>query len=233
MNYAEFIRAKASLDVEYKFWKTNFIYGLVDPESQQVRYIGKSIRPEQRLQNHMNEVSNCHRSHWLQSLKKRGLVPDLVIFESVHGEWPWQESERYWIARGKKLGWPLTNNTSGGDGVDGLPPETREKMRKTWLGRKHKPETLLKLSATSKGRVKTQAMKDHMKTIMSGREITWGDKLSKALRKITLEQEISIRARLANGELNKDLAAEFAVDRTTISKVKMNTYHLPYRKAKQ
>ena len=76
----------------------------------------------------MNDKSKCHRANWLQSLKSKGLKPDIVILEEINGKWPWQESERYWIARAKKLGWPLTNNTSGGDGVPDLPEETRKKI---------------------------------------------------------------------------------------------------------
>ena len=56
-----------------------YIYGLVDPETTEIRYIGKTIRPKERLQNHMNEVSNCHRSNWLQSLKRKGLKAEMVI----------------------------------------------------------------------------------------------------------------------------------------------------------
>jgi group I intron endonuclease len=170
--------------------ETRYIYGLVDPESNQVRYIGKSIKPMQRLQNHMNDKSKCHRANWLQSLKAKGLKPELVIFEMIEGsdDWSWQESEKYWIKRGKSLGWPLTNNTDGGDGVVNLPPETKEKMRKTWLGRKHKPETLIKLSKASKGRVKTKEMRDAMSEKMKGRKITWGDKVSEATRKFSKEQ---------------------------------------------
>lgn len=212
-----------------EFWKPKHIYALVDPETEQVRYIGKSIRPEQRLQNHMNEVSNCHRSHWLQSLKRRGLMPQMLILETVEGAWPWQESERFWIKRGLQLGWPLTNNTSGGDGVSGLPPEARERMRQTWLGRKHKPETLLKLSATSKGRRKTPEQKEHMRQLMAGRVITWADKLSAAVRKLSDEQVSEIQQKLAAGARVVDLAAEYKVDRTTISKIKKGTYYDRYR----
>ncbi len=210
--------------------ETRYIYGLVDPESNEIRYIGKSIRPIERLQNHMNDKSKCHRAHWLQSLKSKGLKPELVIFESISGsdDWSWQESEKYWIKRGKALGWPLTNNTDGGDGVVNLPAETREKMRKAWLGRKHKPETLIKLSQASKGRVKTQEMRDAMSLKMKGRVITWGDKVSEATKKFSDAQIVQIKTRLDAGELGINLAKEYGVHRTTISKIKTGTYNIKY-----
>lgn len=212
--------------------ESSFIYGLVDPRTDQIRYIGKSIRPYERLQNHYNEPSsNCHRSHWIQELKRLGLKPEVVLFEQIVGEWPWQEAERWWIARGLALGWPLTNNTSGGDGVCNLPPETREKMRRTWLGRKHKPETLLKLSARSRGRIATAETRAKHSRSMRGRKITWVDAIAESNRKLSAEQVEHIEARLAAGERNKDLAKEFGVHRTTLSKITIGTYFTQKRGA--
>lgn len=205
-------------------WRVNYIYGLTDPETGAVRYIGKSIRPLERFANHMNEKSNCHRSHWLQSLKARGLEPGLVIFEEVSGAWPWQEAERYWIARGRRLGWPLTNNTSGGDGVPDLHPEARAKIATTWKGRKHTPETLEKMRVASASRRHTPETKALMSRRHKGRKITWTDKLSEAVRKLSPDDVAAIRARLDAGERVKNLAAEYGVHRTTMSKVKKGKY---------
>lgn len=209
-----------------------YIYALCDPETNLIRYIGKSIRPRERLQNHINEPkSNCHRSHWIQSLKSRGLRPWLTILEEIDGEWPWQESERFWISYGRHHGWPLTNNTDGGDGVVNLPPEIRAKMRLTWLGRKHTPETRIKLCAAMRRRKprSTESL-EKSRQAMLGRIITWGDKISVSTRKIDAETSISIKSRLDAGELGKNLAHEFSVDRTTISKIKMGTYFNKYKR---
>jgi group I intron endonuclease len=205
--------------------KTIFIYALLDPLNGRVRYIGKSIRPELRLQNHMNEVSNCHRSHWLQSLKKQGIKPEMRILEAIKPEQSWQERERFWIAIGKNLGWPLTNNTNGGDGVEGLPEETRKKMAQTWIGRKHKPETIAKLKEIRKGKsYHTAEGRRKVSEKMKGREITWGATIADKTAKLSDTQCSIIRTRLLNGEHVKDLAIEYGVHRTTISKVKMNQY---------
>lgn len=204
--------------------KIVYIYGLIDPETLDLRYIGKSIRPLERLQNHMNERSNCHRSHWLQSLKARGLKPEMVIIEEIHGAWPWQESERYWIALARKLGAPLTNNTDGGDGVEGLPAETRKRMAAVWKGRKHKPETVEKFRLINTNRKASPETRAKMSAAQKGRLITWGDKLSEANRKISQENVPVILARLAAGEKVKDLADEFGVHRTTMSKIKKGVY---------
>jgi len=205
--------------------KSVYIYGLLDPMSGRVRYIGKSTRPKERLQNHMNEVSSCHRSHWLQSLKRQGVKPELRILEEVAPDAKWQEREKYWIAMGKNLGWPLTNNTSGGDGVEGLPEETRKRMSMVWLGRKHKPETIEKLKIMRKGKsFHTPEGLKKMSEAMKGRKITWGAKIADRTSKLTDTQCSIIRARIASGAMVKDLAKEYGVHRTTISKVKTMQY---------
>lgn len=205
------------------------IYALIDPETLEARYIGKSVRPAQRFENHCNKPkSNCHRSHWIQSLKRRGLRPMVVILETIIGAWPWQEAERFWIAHGRRLGWPLTNNTSGGDGVPDLPPETRAKMAAVWKGRKHKPETIEKLRAASSGRIASAATRAKMSASQAGRVITWGNKISEATRKFSIDDAAAIVQRLSRGERVVDLSREFGVSRVTISKIKKGVYFDKY-----
>lgn len=213
--------------------KPVFIYALVDPECGAIRYIGKSIRPEGRLRDHMNDVSNCHRSHWLQSLKRRGLIPGLVILEEIRGAWPWQESERYWIKRGRREGWPLTNNTIGGDGVSGLPEETRKRMAAVWKGRKHTPEACMRIADAKRGFIHSNDTKAKMSRAHTGREIKWIDKVSDALRKLTNEQMVEITEARKNGAKVQDLAQKYGVHRTTISKVATGTYAIASKTVKQ
>lgn len=230
MTPSEFREFEAAIGPTFSGKPAVYIYGLVDPESGLIRYIGKSIRPAERLQNHMNEISNCHRSHWLQSLKARGLRADMAILERIDGAYPWQHSERFWIAYGRANGWPLTNNTDGGDGVPGLSGPSKERMASTWIGRKHKPESIQKMVATKKATYRCSVeTRKRMSEAHTGRDITWGDKLSIALRKLTEEQVEEIKRRFAAGERTTDLAKEYGVHRTTISKIKMGTYHDKYR----
>lgn len=201
-----------------------YIYALLDPETLDARYVGKTVRPVERLTNHMNERSNCHRSHWLQSLRSRGLRPIMVLLERIHGEWPWQESERHWIAHGRASGWPLTNSTDGGDGVPGLSGESRRRMGAAWRGRRHRPDSIEKMRAASTGRPCSEVTRAKMSATQRGRVIHWVGKVAEALRKFTPEEELAIRVRLANGERVGSLAKEFGVHRTTLSKVKKGVY---------
>lgn len=224
MDYSDFLE----LNIEHELGKPIHIYGLFEPATGELRYIGKSINPAARLRNHLNDKSKCHRANWIQALQRQGLTPRMEIIETLWGEWPWQEAERFWIRRTLQAGCRLVNNTSGGDGVPDLPPETREKMRQVWLGRKHKPETLIKLSKASKGRVKSEKSKAVMRQKMKGREIKWAGKLAVANRKLSANVE-AIKRRLDAGERVCDLAAEYKVHRTTITKINTGVYFEPYR----
>lgn len=202
------------------------IYMLVDPETDEIRYVGKSIRPAQRLLNHMNERSNTHRSHWLQTLRQKGLRPRMVILETIEGRWPWQDAERFWIAHLRSLGARLVNGTSGGDGVPNLSPDARERIRSAWVGRRHKPETIEKLRPISSTRRHSEATRRKMSRAQRGRVFAPAHlaKIAAANRKFSPVDEDAIRRRLLGGERVGALAAEYGVHRTTISKIKTGVY---------
>jgi GIY-YIG catalytic domain-containing protein len=202
-----------------------FIYGLIDPFTDEVRYIGKSIRPKERLRDHCNDHSDCHRTHWIQSVRARGKRPRLVILEELSTDMDWQIVEQRWIAQARAAGWPLTNGTDGGDGVPNLCPEAKAKMIKAWKGRKHRPESLAKMAAASRGQRKSEASKQIMREKMRGRVITWADKVSKGVRKLSDDQVREIRAALAAGEKQYVLAGRYSVDKGTISNIKRGLFY--------
>lgn len=95
--------------------KTTFIYGLTDPRTGVVRYVGKANDPQLRLTQHLKEEGRTHKFYWIRHLAKLNLEPGLVILEEVGGEKEaWGEAERKWISQLPNL----TNGTKGGDGVD-------------------------------------------------------------------------------------------------------------------
>jgi len=201
-----------------------FIYGLIDPNTFKVRYIGKTIRSKERLQNQLNEKSKTYRCNWLRSLKEKGKAPIQVVLQTLNDFDNWQDAEIKWIAIAKKYNWPLVNCTDGGDGVTNISGESKDRMIKTWKGRKHKPESLEKMRLANIGKVQPEAYKQRMKELMTGRKITWGDKLSKANSKFDDQKIKEVRRDLDNGLKVKDLALKYNVHRTTITKIKLNKY---------
>lgn len=204
-----------------------FIYGLIDPRTNQIRYIGQSVRPKERLTNHCNEKAHCHRAHWIQSLARDGLKPILLILDTVEPGADWRCVERDWIAYGRTQGWPLTNNTDGGDGVRGLPPETRERMRQNWLGRKHKPDSLVKIGQASRGRHHTEAHKQKLRERFRDRYFSpeTRRRLSLGNRKLLDDQVRDIRRMLAEGITPKVIAEIFHVHPDTVTNIEKRKYY--------
>lgn len=120
------------------------IYGLKDPRTDRLRYVGKATDVKKRVQNHccpsrLNGAT--HRQRWLRNLIEAGLKPEVLILETVSEE-DWQEAERRWIAHYREVGDDLVNFLDGGEGGatfgrlgKSWSDETREKYRQTRLGR--------------------------------------------------------------------------------------------------
>lgn len=200
-----------------------FIYALIDPRTCKIRYIGKTINLKQRFQTQLNEKSKTHRCNWIQGLRKLGLKPKQCILQTLEDNEDWEYAEIKWIAIAKKYGWNLVNGTSGGDGVKNLSEETRKRIATAWIGRKHKKESIEKMSKAQKGKIKSDEAKDKLSAIMKGREITWTDKLKIANRKFTDSDLLKIKEDLKT-MMVKDVALKYNVHRTTISKIKNNQY---------
>lgn len=123
------------------------IYGLIDPTSGRLRYIGRTGRTlGQRMRNHIKDVKRKdrglqrnHRTHWLRSLLDRGLLPSIVLIEECSGNGACEEI--YHVALARADGCQLVNSTAGGDGCFGATPELREKMRIARKGFRHSEET--------------------------------------------------------------------------------------------
>lgn len=201
-----------------------FIYGLIDPYSFKVRYIGKTVRLKERLQNQLNEKANTYRSHWLQHLKSKGKKPIQVVLQTLDDSEDWQAAEIKWISIAKKYNWPLVNCTDGGDGVLNLSGESKARMIKTWRGRKHKPESIEKMRQANIGKKHSDDHKKHMSNIMKGRKIEWTDKISEANKKFDPVLMQIVKEDLKAGMMVKDIAKKFGVHRGTITKIKMNKY---------
>lgn len=121
---------------------SHFIYGLIDPRTKLVRYVGLSTTGIKRPQQHRSAQQRdpkLYKSRWISELERCGLTFELVVLEITRENWDEVcAAEKWWIAYGRASGWPLTNLTDGGDGVKGLKKsdECRERMREisreTW-----------------------------------------------------------------------------------------------------
>lgn len=94
-----------------------YIYALIDPRNNLIRYIGKAKNPENRYKNHCNSSldKNTHKRNWINSIRKDGLKPELLILDEVPVD-NWQYWEVFYISLYKTYGFNLVNYTNGGDG---------------------------------------------------------------------------------------------------------------------
>lgn len=109
------------------------IYTISDPETKEVRYVGKSAVGESRWKEHLKGSSlklRTHKNNWLRSLVSKGLSPVFTVIETVESEAQLDAREIYWIAAYRDMGARLTNATNGGEGSTGrvLSLETRQKQ---------------------------------------------------------------------------------------------------------
>lgn len=124
------------------------IYGLVCPRLGMIRYIGKTKNTlEGRLKGHLSDARmfkyKHHTSRWIRKLLRDDLSPDIVLLEEVSGDWV--KAEIWWIAQGRKLGWPLTNSTIGGDGAPAPTPEALARKSKTMEKVWERPEFIQRM----------------------------------------------------------------------------------------
>lgn len=136
------------------------IYTLTDPRTEEVRYVGRTVKDvRHRLWEHMRKAKlghvHYHNIHWLRQLIAAGLEPWVAVLESGDGDW--DEAEKFWIQKLRSEGANLTNQTEGGDGTCGHIPseETKRKQSASHLGLHRSAETRARQSANSGARIKS------------------------------------------------------------------------------
>jgi len=99
------------------------IYAFFDPETEAVRYVGKTTRYlGQRIADHVRSAKRGKRlpiSMWLRGQLMRGNGICTKLLENVPSGVDWQERERFWIKHFRSSGANLLNLTDGGEGLHG------------------------------------------------------------------------------------------------------------------
>lgn len=167
------------------------IYALCDPDTHQIRYVGKSVRLYKRLCAHVSrsrtKVTKCHSSCWIRGLLDQGKLPVISILETIPVEVSdsWEDRETYWISRLRAEGHDLTNISEGGEGCASYGR----------LGKKNSPEHIEKSSSARRGKpFDNSAWKDKMiagrrqyvkRSQENGISLSWGHHTDESKAKIS------------------------------------------------
>jgi hypothetical protein len=177
--------------------KTVFIYSLSDPDTLEVRYIGKANNLKYRYWSHLheakNDLRNQHKCNWIKKLLSQDKTPLLEIIEEVSID-NWQESEKYWINQFKTWGFSLINKTEGGEcgvisenckialskskkrghvkGQFKHSEETKAKIREKRALQKVTEEMKRKISESNKGKKKSDQHRENISKARKGMVFT-------------------------------------------------------------
>lgn len=133
--------------------KVCYIYTLTDPNTLQVRYVGKTINPEERFKRHRLDKKGCNlRINWIKSLRAMDLFPIFEVVDVVDNA-QWEFWEQHWITLFKSWNFNLVNANAKGSGAINFKHsnETKEKIRATSLNRRHSNETKEMISKNRMG----------------------------------------------------------------------------------
>lgn len=164
------------------------IYGLTEPNSEFVRYVGYAKNLDGRFRSHLKEAAikaGTHKLYWLRKLFREGKQPGIVTLEVTTVEHR-VEREQYWIAK-LKLTNNLVNSTKGGDGLIDPTDDVRKRIGrasslrmkgvpKPYLrGRPLTEETRKRISEALKGNTCGRGGKGVPKSEEHKREIGYGN----------------------------------------------------------
>lgn len=199
------------------------IYELIDPITNECRYVGKTVSPlSDRLKVHVRQSKIAkkptHKEAWIKGLIKKGKRPIIRLIEVATLE-NWAEREVILIKEYREKGVQLTNISIGGDsGFSGGGHSEESKKRladsmrgnKYSLGVKWTPEQREKMKNRipwNKGKKTGKSHSEETKALMSLSRR--GEKHHAA--KLSKEDVLEIRRRAANGETGLGLAKEYGL----------------------
>lgn len=141
-------------------WEDRFVYGLIDPDTREMRYVGSTNIGMKRPRNHLlpcvylKDGRRVYR--WVREAIGNGRIPEIVIIEYVPTDRNLIQDETGWMVYFRQIGCRLLNATgrAGGTGMTGKhhTEETKRKISQAKLGRKLSEQSRKNIGAASKKR---------------------------------------------------------------------------------
>lgn len=202
------------------------IYG-VHLGDYKYRYVGQTrTRFSARVSSHWSQARAGNKQPIYNLLRKHG---DRVVFEILERTDDLDDRERFWIATFKEQGHRLLNCTDGGGRGQVFSDETRAKMSAAQAAWTRTPEHLLSLHAGRDAWMRTPEGKEFLSSKVRGeKNPNYGKPWSAERRAKTMasrqtllssDDVRTIRARVAAGESQKKVAADYNLNPATVSKI--------------
>ncbi|UWX62767.1 hypothetical protein [Deinococcus rubellus] len=161
------------------------IYGLIDPRTQELRYVGKAQDMRHRYRRHISKhhlADNTYKNRWIKSVLSEDLKPEMFLIERCIEE-SWREAEVFWISYFRSIGCRLTNLAPGGEGTGGYKhselaranmAEAQRKIahvhRENSLGRRLSVEAKGKIRASKLGKERPAEVVEKIRVALTGRK---------------------------------------------------------------
>lgn len=99
--------------------KNYFLYFLVDPNTDQIKYVGKTVHPINRLSQHklIANNPNCKKTLWVKSLNR---TPYMIVFDVFQNKETALQAENFVMDYLKQKGYDLVNTNGFNMSIDNL-----------------------------------------------------------------------------------------------------------------
>lgn len=182
------------------------IYGLVEQGTTEVRYVGRTSKPQKyRLDRHIwaSRINKTRVARWIQSCGER---VEMVVLEADAPDE--RKAEREWIRKLRAEGADLVNGNDGGDGavVGGftLTIEQRAKISASNSHRRYSAETLEKMSSAHRGFRHTAESRARMSAARKG-------KAKSPETRARMREAQRLRAQIPRGPLPEETRAKISL----------------------
>lgn len=148
--------------------ETYYIYGLIDPRDNRLRYVGASKNLKRRYKEHLcsRNVTKLPVYVWIKELFDLKLRPAIRILEKVDST-NWKEKERLHIKKYRNKFTDLTNVSDGGNGAyENIPEYISKKLSTGMKGKHHSEETKIKISIGGKGLKRSEETKQKLSSAL-------------------------------------------------------------------
>ena len=129
----------------------NIVYGLIDPRTLLIHYIGQSSWGLEYPRMHRHESipeTRCRR--WVKELESRGFNYDVVVLETGNDAADLAAMKLWWMNYGRASGWPLTNSFKHRSPASDVVESRQQRGRRTLCIQVHVTEEQKKtLAATA------------------------------------------------------------------------------------